>query len=422
MKLYQLPLLLLPAAVYGDGREYQFEAYVSSMFLSGTVDEIFFRLCNEDDECGLFTEVPAGWQSPGQSYSYTYSTKEDLGDIYKVQIVHPGSDQLCIGHIIVDGVEYDENEHKWIDWPHCIEETDGGGCDTVTIILPDNDWNSRLTIPCAYDAHLDATHSPTGAPSAEPTEFPTPSPTPMPTHFPSVPPTHSPSAEPTMEPTTASPVIAPDTTTTTMESTVEVELAQIGSDLEDGAHSKYDRTLVIGAVIGAAVTFVLCLCVTVFLAMYCWRKRRRLEQGVKVMHCASHKLEDMDLDDESSGVMIGKAPEIMTEGAGLRSGTMDTGSGRSGTGSYEEIGATPVSAAYDEGDDAVAVVVVAEDDVDAALLVASADDGSSDEGIYVQQNMDTSRRETLDLSQSLDEDILPKDDDEQDQRELEWLE
>jgi len=136
------------------------------MFLSGTVDEIFFRLCNQDDECGLFTEVPAGWQSPGQSYTYTYSTKEDLGDIYKVQIVHPGSDQLCIGHIMVDHVEYDENEHRWIDWPHCIEETDGGGCDTVTIILPDNDWNSALTIPCEFDKkELHGTHSPTASPT-----------------------------------------------------------------------------------------------------------------------------------------------------------------------------------------------------------------------------------------------------------------
>merc|ERR1719189_9561 len=112
-----------------------------------------------------------------------------------------------------------------------------------------------------------------------------------------------------MEPTTASPVVVPDTTTSTTSETVEANLAQIGSD--QATPHKYDRTLVIGAVIGAAVTFVLCLCVTVFLAMYCWRKRRRLEQGVKVMHCASHKLEDMDLDDESSGVMIGKAPEIM---------------------------------------------------------------------------------------------------------------
>lgn len=417
MKLYQLSLLLLPAAVYGDGREYQFEAYVSSMFLSGTVDEIFFRLCNEDDECGLFTEVPAGWQSPGQSYTYSYSTKEDLGDIYKVQIVHPGSDQLCIGHIMVDGVEYDENEHKWIDWPHCIEETDGGGCDTVTIILPTNDWSSALTIPCDYDADLDATHSPTGGPSVEPTPFPTPSPTPMPTHFPSTSPTAAPSAEPTMEPTTASPVVAPDTTTSSTSETVEANLAQIGSD--QATPHKYDRTLVIGAVIGAAVTFVLCLCLSIFLATYCWRRRRKMEEGVNAMQCvASH-----DLDDDAV-VIMGKSPiPILTEGAGLRSGTMDTGSsGHSGHGSYDEIGAdTPCSAAYDEGDRDAVEVVVAEDDVDAALLVA--DEGSSDEGIYVEQNIKTSKRETLDLSQSLDEDILPKDDDgDHEEREMEWLE
>ena len=37
MKLYQLPLVVIPA-VYA--RDYAFEAYVSRMFLSGTVDQV----------------------------------------------------------------------------------------------------------------------------------------------------------------------------------------------------------------------------------------------------------------------------------------------------------------------------------------------------------------------------------------------
>merc|ERR1712130_584095 len=223
--------------------------------------------------------------------------------------------------------------------------------------------------------------------------------------------------EPTMEPTTGSPTvfIAP-------QSESDGNLAQI-SESESMGQSKSHRLMVFGAVIGAAVTFLLCLCLTIFLATYCWRKRRRVENGVQVMQCSTH-----DLDDQDDGVvmMSMKSPNpIISEGAGTaRKGTTDTGSGRSGGsghGSYDEIGATPVSAAYDEGDDAV-VEEVEEDDVDAALLMA--DDGSSDEGLFTKQNAETtSRRDTLELSRSLDEDILPKDDsDDDNQKQLEWLE
>jgi len=370
---------LLPAAVHSDEREYHFEAYVSSMFLSGTVDEIFFRLCGES-ECGLFQAVPAGWQSTGTSYSYSYSTRKDLGEIHRVQIVHPGSDALCIGHIIVDGVEYDENEHRWIDWPHCIEETDGGGCDTVTIVLAGNDWNSALTVPCEHDDDLEATYSPTAAPSIEPTPSPTPIPTARPSRMPSEGPIVAP---PTASPSNAAPS---ETTETTTTSTSGGDLA--ANFVAGGA--RYDHSMIVGAVIGAASAFVLCLCFTVFLAIFCWKKRSRVEQGVKVMQCASH-----DVDEEEPVI-------VMAEGVAARSGTMDTGS------SYNAIGSTPCSAAFDEGDDAVAVDVVE----DVALLMAN--DQSSEDGDG------NTRRETLDLSRSLDEDILPKD--ESDGIEAEWVE
>ena len=378
--------------------------------------------------------MPAGWQSPGQSYSYTYSTKEDLGDIHKVQIVHPGSDQLCIGHIMVDGVEYDENEHRWLDLPHCIEETDGGGCDTVTITLPTNQWSSALTIPCEHADELHASHPPTVGPTTKPTELPTWNPTAVPTPLPtSEPTTSSPTPLPTTSaPTTSAPTTSAPTTSspTAAAADIDVNLAQIDSEQE--TQTLHHKTMVLGAVIGAAVTFLLCLCLTALLAVYCWRKRRKMENGVKVIQCASR---DVDEAPEDGVVIMSKSPDaIKTEGAATismastRDGSVHTGSNGSGKGSYDEIGATPVSAAYDEGDDDAVVVVVEEevqpdeDDVDAALLVA--DTGSSDEGIYIPRNAgDTSRRETLDLSQSLDEDVLPKDDDDEpDDRNQEWLE
>merc|ERR1712228_851243 len=112
-----------------------------------------------------------------------------------------------------------------------------------------------------------------------------------------------------------------------------------------------------------------------------------MERGMKVMQCATSEFD---------------------EGATLRNGstgTMDTNSNTtdSNKNSYDEIGSTPCSA-FDEGDD---VVVVVENEI---LLE---DDLSSDEGIYINGQGNTSRRDTLDLSRSLDEDILPLEDEEE---------
>jgi len=100
------------------------------------------------------------------------------------------------------------------------------------------------------------------------------------------------------------------------------------------------------------------------------------------------------------------------EGATLRSGSTGTmNTTDSNKSSYDEIGSTPCSA-FDEGDD---VVVVVENEI---LLE---DDVSSDEGIYINGQGNTSRRDTLELSRSLDEDILPRED-EDEQRDLAYLE
>lgn len=122
-----------------------------------------------------------------------------------------------------------------------------------------------------------------------------------------------------------------------------------------------------------------------------------MERGMKVMQCASSEFE---------------------EGATLRAThTMDTGSSatNSNKGSYDEIGSTPCSAAFDEGDDDVVVVVENE-------ILLEDDLSSEDEGIYINGQGNTSRRDTLDLSRSLEEDVLPMEQDEEEERDLDYLE
>eukprot|EP01084_Bolivina_argentea_P139208 244897_1 len=202
---------------------YQFEVFVSKIGWSGTVDDIYFRLCNINDICGSFTAVVSGWPDKATAYSYTYAA--DIGDVHQVQIVHTGSDTLCISYIKINDIQYDHtNSNKW-GGAYCVELEDstGGGCDTITIILSQNNWSNQVTIPCEYTQELDNTYAPTPEPSTPsnnptisdaitnsiaPTVSPTRDPS-MSSNSPTITETIIPTASPTCKPSIISHTITP---------------------------------------------------------------------------------------------------------------------------------------------------------------------------------------------------------------------
>ena len=411
-------ILYLFTLLSSNARDYSFEVDVSSIPFSGTVDEVFFRLCNNKDICGLFQSVPAGWQSEGTSYSYTYSTHTNIGDIYKVQIVHPGSDMLCIDHIKVNGVEYDENGAKWIDWPHCIEEADGGGCDTVTIILPDNDWNSVLTIPCEYESILRATLSPTpsptnspipsptniptSTPTATPTDSPTIQPTTIPTYLPSINPTKEPTDSPSKKPTkqpTMTPSVSP--TQGISGNVADGEIGDDGSGLTN-SNGEDGNGLVMGLVIGLLSGAVLCLCLGMILLCWCLKKKKNMNDGVEEVNHVKSVDAQSTVSDQPSPVGMPMEGATTTTTGGTNGGYMMASQGIMGV--------------YDEGEDLdnnlVNAMIGSQEDVQ---LMGGDDDETdneeADEGLYDNDRRNMTQRNIVITEDSLiddeDEDVVP---------------
>eukprot|EP01084_Bolivina_argentea_P292351 502575_1 len=235
---------------------YQFEVFVSKIGWSGTVDEIYFRLCNINDICGMFTTVPAGWPDKGQTYYYTYTTNIDIGDIHKVQIVHPGSDTLCISHIKINGIQYDDNSTNKYNGAHCIEDSIGGGCDTITIILPDNNWNSELTIPCKYKQHLDNAYEPTISPIIRNIITLTDSPSLV--HI----------------PTTTTDVL---TDNPTFEPSSNPTVSNLGLMDSDGNNGLSIYKLIFGVILVPVMVVIILL---IILWIYCWRRKKKMKEGM----------------------------------------------------------------------------------------------------------------------------------------------
>ena len=197
---------------------YTFQLYVSTQiaFPADTDDPIWFRLCNSNWNCGIFTEW-AGGLDRGLTYNFNYSTNQYLGPIAYSQIIHKGSDAVCFGHIKVDGIEYDDGTT-----PDCLDGN-GEGCQILTVTLSTNDWVHSNAIPCTYENILydtyeptpqptDPSRAPTIPPSTNPTDNPTNQPTILPSSDPTIGPTLEPTSVPTIEPSsnpTGNPTIDP---------------------------------------------------------------------------------------------------------------------------------------------------------------------------------------------------------------------
>ena len=299
-------------------RTYKFEAYVSinGLYAPGTSDTVYFRLCNANNICGMFTRVDEGWTSWGATYKYDYITNQDLGTMTTAQIVLEGSDQLCLGSINVDGTEYS-------DGVICIQDQTGG-CDTMTIDLLNDNWSTYHTKPCQFDGILDNTYAPSTSPTTEPTPSPTSQPT-NPTNSPTISPTLdtiSPTSQPTMEPTTNMPSKTPTMTPTeisespslspTQQPTTSPTAAPFGSanvdqspqetntgdNLDGNANNNADGNIGLQdksgnaellkyGLIAAIVFGILFLCTLALFVLYCHHTRKKQRKQIEEIKMAS---------------------------------------------------------------------------------------------------------------------------------------
>lgn len=172
-----LAFLLLSVIISHGKRTYTIQAQVSPgscLCYPSSPDQLYLRICYSS-ECSTFLSLPGGLPSSGD-YTFYITTPTDIGTINKVQIVHMGDDQLCLDHVKVDGVEYDESVAPWC-WSSGSSST--SVCSTLTITSA-NDWSSSISNPCEFTSMFGETYQPTPSPTNQ-SEIPTLSPTKNPT-------------------------------------------------------------------------------------------------------------------------------------------------------------------------------------------------------------------------------------------------
>ena len=184
-----------------------FKVSNSDVLETATTDDIFFRACDSNNNCGAFEVVSGGWKKKGETYSYTYSTDNFVTNLEFIYVVIRGIDDLCLRRITVNGIDYDTPDTFGVNVPVCIVNNNGDICDMMLFQLSNERW-TEPSCTFTYDqlyGVVDATTSlPTKSPLISPTtnpsqttassftKYPTDYPTNYPTNYPSTIPTKTP--------------------------------------------------------------------------------------------------------------------------------------------------------------------------------------------------------------------------------------
>lgn len=111
-------------------REYTVGFFVSSIFFSGSSDNLYFQLCSTNYvECTSFYMIEDGMPNTGETYYFMFNTT-NIGDINHVILGANGSDAFCLGGIKVDDGSKINNLI-----PNCLDTDSDGSCDVLNITL-----------------------------------------------------------------------------------------------------------------------------------------------------------------------------------------------------------------------------------------------------------------------------------------------
>eukprot|EP01083_Nonionella_stella_P041783 113138_1 len=138
---------------------YEVTFEVSSLLLSDTDDDLWFKLCNKNNECGLFQPIAQGFPDIDRVYTVHYISHIDLGDISNegsLYLLTTGDDHVCLSDIYIDGKNYDSGIS-----PECIDAGDNifprAECEVLIINFASNDWTIQASNPCSFQYEYNAT-------------------------------------------------------------------------------------------------------------------------------------------------------------------------------------------------------------------------------------------------------------------------
>eukprot|EP01084_Bolivina_argentea_P138261 243445_1 len=132
-----------PVTTANGTRTYELSLTVSSVFFSGTNNDLYLRLCTDFDrtdctkscndamtDCSQddWFVFAGGVREEGNTYKGYWNTM-DIGNVHYADIVIYGADQFCLSRLGVDAVTADASTAK------CISDETSKGCATIKIGL-----------------------------------------------------------------------------------------------------------------------------------------------------------------------------------------------------------------------------------------------------------------------------------------------
>eukprot|EP00485_Elphidium_margaritaceum_P013461 CAMPEP_0202731408 /NCGR_PEP_ID=MMETSP1385-20130828/187133_1 /ASSEMBLY_ACC=CAM_ASM_000861 /TAXON_ID=933848 /ORGANISM="Elphidium margaritaceum" /LENGTH=584 /DNA_ID=CAMNT_0049397705 /DNA_START=32 /DNA_END=1786 /DNA_ORIENTATION=- len=142
-------------------RTYELSLTVSNYPFSGTVNDLYMRLCVDEtrqnctQKCLAYDDpdtsctndwflFAGGVREEGNTYKGYWNTK-DLGDVGYADIVIFGADMFCLSRLEIDGVDANAGS-----LPECISDESQLGCGAISVDLNNEVFSTSSAEQCSY--------------------------------------------------------------------------------------------------------------------------------------------------------------------------------------------------------------------------------------------------------------------------------
>eukprot|EP01083_Nonionella_stella_P297328 1009779_1 len=126
-------------------RNYTIGVKVSSIWYSGSGDDMYFQLCNDNSNattnCLEWYEISGGMENRGEWYNFLYNNQIDIGTITTLKLLTENNDQICIDKASIDEIKYDTGTGVV-----CMEvpEHKQPGCSIISLILSTSTFTNEI--------------------------------------------------------------------------------------------------------------------------------------------------------------------------------------------------------------------------------------------------------------------------------------
>ena len=139
-------------------RDYSVGIEVSDIWYSGSSDNIFFTICNDnintntsttcDSNCLKWYEIEGGMPNRGEWYYFNVTDQPNIGNPTRMLLATQNNDQFCMERLEIDGTRWKKDSGTDFSCMEIPEGNPTGSCDIINIAL-DSD-NSVTNQPATF--------------------------------------------------------------------------------------------------------------------------------------------------------------------------------------------------------------------------------------------------------------------------------